>query len=161
MGQKVNPIGFRLGINRTWDSRWYAGKEYGSLLHEDIRIREYIEKALAQAGVARIIIERPAKRARITIHTARPGVVIGKKGATLAKIREACPQVFVEVASKQHALKDTRLVTLRAQASADIARCLDAIAAKVPDLQPVTDAAKTDLLEDVGVLRGGSSFRAV
>jgi small subunit ribosomal protein S3 len=88
MGQKVNPIGFRLGINRTWDSRWYAGKEYGSLLHEDIRIREYIEKALPQAGVARIIIERPAKRARITIHTARPGVVIGKKGADIEKLRQ-------------------------------------------------------------------------
>ena len=87
MGQKVNPIGFRLGINRTWDSRWYAGKAYGSLLHEDIRIRGYIEKALAQAGVARIIIERPAKRARITIHTARPGVVIGKKGADIEKLR--------------------------------------------------------------------------
>jgi small subunit ribosomal protein S3 len=87
MGQKVNPIGFRLGINRTWDSRWYAGKDYGSLLHEDIKIREYIEKALAQAGVARIIIERPAKRARITIHTARPGVVIGKKGADIEKLR--------------------------------------------------------------------------
>ena len=87
MGQKVNPIGFRLGINRTWDSRWYAGKEYGSLLHEDIKIREYIEKALAQAGVARITIERPAKRARITIHTARPGVVIGKKGADIEKLR--------------------------------------------------------------------------
>ena len=87
MGQKVNPIGFRLGLNRTWDSRWYAGKEYGSLLHEDIRIREYIEKALLQAGVARITIERPAKRARITIHTARPGVVIGKKGADIEKLR--------------------------------------------------------------------------
>lgn len=87
MGQKVNPIGFRLGINRTWDSRWYAAKEYGNLLHEDIKIREYIEKALAQAGVARIIIERPAKRARITIHTARPGVVIGKKGADIEKLR--------------------------------------------------------------------------
>ena len=88
MGQKVNPIGFRLGINRTWDSRWYAGKEYGSLLHEDVKIREYIEKALSQAGVARIIIERPAKRARITIHTARPGVVIGKKGADIEKLRQ-------------------------------------------------------------------------
>ncbi|MGB0552967.1 MAG: 30S ribosomal protein S3 [Alphaproteobacteria bacterium] len=87
MGQKVNPIGFRLGINRTWDSRWYAAKEYGNLLHEDIKIREYIEKALAQAGVARVIIERPAKRARITIHTARPGVVIGKKGADIEKLR--------------------------------------------------------------------------
>jgi len=88
MGQKVNPIGFRLGINRTWDSRWYADKEYGSLLHEDVKIRKHIEKSLAQAGVARIIIERPAKRARITIHTARPGVVIGKKGADIEKLRQ-------------------------------------------------------------------------
>ena len=88
MGQKVNPIGFRLGINRTWDSRWYAGKEYGTLLHEDVKIREHIDKALAQAGVARIVIERPAKRARITIHTARPGVVIGKKGADIEKLRQ-------------------------------------------------------------------------
>ncbi|MEC9185107.1 MAG: 30S ribosomal protein S3 [Pseudomonadota bacterium] len=88
MGQKVNPIGVRLGINRTWDSRWYAGKEYGTLLHEDVKIREYIERALAQAGVARVVIERPAKRARITIHTARPGVVIGKKGADIEKLRQ-------------------------------------------------------------------------
>ena len=88
MGQKVNPIGFRLGINRTWDSRWYAGKEYGALLHEAVKIREYIETSFAQAGVARIIIERPAKRARITIHTARPGVVIGKKGADIEKLRQ-------------------------------------------------------------------------
>ena len=88
MGQKVNPIGFRLGVNRTWDSRWYAGKEYGTLLHEDVKIREFIEKALTQAGVARVVIERPAKRARITIHTARPGVVIGKKGADIEKLRQ-------------------------------------------------------------------------
>ena len=88
MGQKVNPIGFRIGVNRTWDSRWYADKEYGSLLHEDVRIREYIEEKLSQAGVSRVIIERPAKRARITIHTARPGVVIGKKGADIEKLRQ-------------------------------------------------------------------------
>ncbi len=88
MGQKVNPIGFRIGVNRTWDSRWYADKEYGSLLHEDVRIREYIEEKLSQAGVSRVVIERPAKRARITIHTARPGVVIGKKGADIEKLRQ-------------------------------------------------------------------------
>ena len=82
MGQKVNPIGLRLGINRTWDSRWYAeGAEYSKMLHEDIHIRKVLRERLAQAGVAKIIIERPAKRARVTIHTARPGVVIGKKGA--------------------------------------------------------------------------------
>ena len=89
MGQKVNPIGLRLGINRTWDSRWYAGRnEYAKLLHEDLKIRAYLRKRLAQAGVSRIVIERPAKKARVTIHTARPGVVIGKKGADIEVIRK-------------------------------------------------------------------------
>ena len=87
MGQKVNPISFRLGINRTWDSRWYADSEYGDLLHEDLRIRRFLFKRLDQAGVAKVVIERPAKKARITIHTARPGVVIGKKGADIEKLK--------------------------------------------------------------------------
>ena len=87
MGQKVNPIGLRLGINRTWDSRWYADRDYSKLLHEDLELRGYLEKRLTQAGVSRVVIERPAKRARITIHTARPGVVIGKKGADIEKLR--------------------------------------------------------------------------
>ncbi|MDE0942060.1 MAG: 30S ribosomal protein S3 [Alphaproteobacteria bacterium] len=90
MGQKVNPIGLRVGINRTWDSRWYANKrEYGSLLHEDIAIRRFLQKRLHQAGVSRIVIERPAKKARVTIYTARPGLVIGKKGADIEKLRQA------------------------------------------------------------------------
>lgn len=89
MGQKVNPIGLRLGINRTWDSRWYAGKDtYACLLHEDLGIRKYLTKRLAQAGVSKIIIERPAKKARVTIHTARPGVVIGKKGQDIENMRK-------------------------------------------------------------------------
>jgi small subunit ribosomal protein S3 len=88
MGNKINPIGLRLGINRTWDSRWYAeGKSYGNLLMEDLELRRVLEKRLAGAGVSRIIIERPAKKARITIHSARPGVVIGKKGADIEKLR--------------------------------------------------------------------------
>ncbi|MEZ5894420.1 MAG: 30S ribosomal protein S3 [Parvularculaceae bacterium] len=88
MGQKVNPIGLRLGINRTWDSRWFAGKAtYGDLLHEDLAIRKYLEKRLQQAGVSRIVIERPHKKCRVTIYTARPGVVIGKKGADIEKLR--------------------------------------------------------------------------
>jgi len=88
MGQKVNPIGLRLGINRTWDSRWFAGRqEYGRLLHEDLKIRKFLEDKLAQAGVSKIVIERPAKKARVTIHSARPGVVIGKKGADIDKLR--------------------------------------------------------------------------
>jgi small subunit ribosomal protein S3 len=89
MGQKVNPIGLRLGINRTWDSRWFAGKnEYGKLLHEDVKIREILHKELKQAAVARIVIERPHKKCRVTIHSARPGVVIGKKGADIDKLRK-------------------------------------------------------------------------
>ena len=87
MGQKVNPIGFRLGINRTWDSRWFSDSQYAELLHEDLKIRELIGKRLVQAGVSRTVIERPAKKARVTIHTARPGVVIGKKGADIEKLR--------------------------------------------------------------------------
>jgi small subunit ribosomal protein S3 len=88
MGQKVNPIGLRLGINRTWDSRWFADDDYAPLLQEDLHIRDFLYSRLAQAGVSRIVIERPAKKARVTIHTARPGVVIGKKGADIEKIRQ-------------------------------------------------------------------------
>ena len=88
MGQKINPIGLRLGINRTWDSRWFAGKqEYGKLLHEDVKIREILHKELKQAAVARIVIERPHKKCRVTIHAARPGVIIGKKGADIEVLR--------------------------------------------------------------------------
>ncbi len=87
MGQKVNPIGLRLGINRTWDSRWYADGDYAKLLHEDLKLRDFLKGKLVQAGVSRVVIERPAKKARVTIHTARPGVVIGKKGADIEKLR--------------------------------------------------------------------------
>jgi small subunit ribosomal protein S3 len=89
MGQKVNPIGLRLGINRTWDSRWFANKgEYGKLLHEDIKIREYLTEQLKQAAVSKIVIERPHKKCRVTIYSGRPGVVIGKKGADIDKLRK-------------------------------------------------------------------------
>jgi small subunit ribosomal protein S3 len=89
MGQKVNPIGLRLGINRTWDSRWYANKgEYAKLMHEDMAIREALMKQLKQAAVPKIVIERPHRKCRVTIHSARPGVVIGKKGADIEKLRK-------------------------------------------------------------------------
>ena len=88
MGHKVNPVGLRVGINRTWDSRWFANsKSYADQLHEDVRIRSYLRDRLSQAGVSRVIIERPAKKARITIHTARPGIVIGRKGADIEVLR--------------------------------------------------------------------------
>ena len=89
MGHKVNPIGLRLGINRTWDSRWFARKDdYAKLLHEDIRMRKALKQRLNQAGVSRIIIERPHKQCRVTIYAARPGVIIGKKGADIDKLRK-------------------------------------------------------------------------
>lgn len=89
MGQKVNPIGMRLQVNRTWDSRWYAdSKDYGNLLLEDLKMREFIHEECKQAGVSRVIIERPHKKCRVTIHTARPGVIIGKKGADIEGLRK-------------------------------------------------------------------------
>ncbi|PTW61576.1 SSU ribosomal protein S3P [Breoghania corrubedonensis] len=94
MGHKVNPIGLRLGINRTWDSRWYADKsEYGSMLHEDFRIRDYLLDTLKQAAVSKVVIERPHKKCRVTVHSARPGVVIGKKGADIEKLRRKLSQM--------------------------------------------------------------------
>ncbi len=88
MGQKVNPTSLRLGINKTWDSRWYApAGKYTELLHQDLELRRYLMKRLEQAGVSRIVIERPTKKAKITIHSARPGVVIGKKGTDIEKLR--------------------------------------------------------------------------
>ena len=89
MGQKVNPIGLRLGINRTWDSRWYAdGDEYSRLLHEDFKMRDFIMKMRRQAGISKVVIERPHKKCRVTVHTARPGILIGKQGADIGKLRD-------------------------------------------------------------------------
>ena len=89
MGQKINPIGFRLQVNRTWDSRWFANtREYGDLLLEDLKIKAFIRKECAQSGVSRVIIERPHKKCRVTIHAARPGVIIGKKGADIETLRK-------------------------------------------------------------------------
>ena len=90
MGQKVLPIGLRVGINRTWDSRWYAeGEKYALSLHQDIQIRNYIKKKLKGSGVSKIVIERPAGKARVTIHTSRPGILIGKKGADIELVKKA------------------------------------------------------------------------
>jgi small subunit ribosomal protein S3 len=88
MGQKVHPIGFRLGVIKTWDSRWYAKKNYASLLHEDIKIRNIVKERLTHAGVSKIDIERAGQKAKINIHTARPGIIIGKKGAEVDKLKK-------------------------------------------------------------------------
>jgi len=88
MGQKVHPIGFRLGVIKTWDSRWYAKKNYAALLHEDIKIRNIVKERLTHAGVSKIEIERAGQKAKINIHTARPGIIIGKKGAEVDKLKK-------------------------------------------------------------------------
>ncbi|EQB17601.1 MAG: rpsC [Novosphingobium lindaniclasticum] len=89
MGHKSNPIGLRLQINRTWDSRWFAeGRDYGKLLEEDLKIRKFIMETVPQAAVSKVVIERPAKLCRISIYAARPGVIIGKKGADIEKLRK-------------------------------------------------------------------------
>lgn len=92
MGQKVNPIGLRLGIIRDWDSRWFDNKDYARLLVEDVQIRNYIKKNYNKAGIARVVIERPAKKPVVTIYTSRPGVIIGKKGADIEKLKNALGQ---------------------------------------------------------------------
>ncbi|MDR4888444.1 30S ribosomal protein S3 [Fredinandcohnia sp. QZ13] len=93
MGQKVNPIGMRVGIIRDWESKWYAGKDYADLLHEDLKVREYIAKRLSDASVSKIEIERAANRINVTVHTAKPGMVIGKGGTEVEALRKALNQL--------------------------------------------------------------------
>lgn len=92
MGQKVNPIGFRVGINRTWDSRWFSDKDYADKLVQDLKLREYVKDRLKLAGISRVIIERAAQNTTVTVYTARPGVIIGKKGADIEKLRRDLSQ---------------------------------------------------------------------
>jgi small subunit ribosomal protein S3 len=87
MGQKVHPKGFRLGVIEDWESKWYSGRDYATLLHEDIRIRAFIKRRLYHAGLAKIEVERAASKAKVNVHTARPGIVIGKKGAEIEKLK--------------------------------------------------------------------------
>lgn len=93
MGQKVHPVGLRIGIIRDWESKWYAGKDYADLLHEDLKVREYITKRLSDASVSKVEIERAANRVNITIHTAKPGMVIGKGGTEVEALRKALNQL--------------------------------------------------------------------
>ena len=93
MGQKVNPVGLRIGIIRDWESKWYAGKDFAQLLHEDIKVREYITKRLKDASVSKVEIERAANRVNVTVHTAKPGMVIGKGGTEVEALRKALNQL--------------------------------------------------------------------
>lgn len=115
MGQKVHPIGFRLGINRNWDSRWFAGKDYSHFVLEDYRIRKFLKKRVFQAGVARIEIERAANKVRIRMHTARPGIVIGKKGSEIEKLKrdlekEIKREVIIDIQEVRKAEVEAQLV---------------------------------------------------
>ena len=115
MGQKVNPIGLRLGITRTWDSTWYADKKYADLLHEDLKLRKYVKERFYAAGVSRIQIERAANRIRVTIHTARPGMVIGRGGAEAEALRKDLEamtgkQVSVNILEIRHPEADAQLI---------------------------------------------------
>ena len=115
MGQKVHPLGFRLGINKTWKSRWYADKAYGQMLHEDLRLRRFIKQRLFHAGISRIEIERTAERVRIFIHTARPGIIIGKKGAEVDKLKSdlvgmTSKEIQLEIVEVRKAELDAQLV---------------------------------------------------
>jgi ribosomal protein S1 len=143
MGQKVNPIGLRLGINRTWDSRWYAARgEYAKLLHEDMQIREVLMKALKQAAVSKIIIERPHKKCRVAIHSARPGVVIGKKGADIDKIRKLVTKItdfgaFMEIEEGVEGLiYVSELSEQRVEKPSDIVKLGEKVRAEILSIEP-------------------------
>lgn len=115
MGQKVNPIGLRLGIVKTWESRWYAGKKYSDFILEDFEIRKYLKKRLFHAGVARIEIERSAKRVRLRIFTARPGIVIGKKGAEIGELKKelsklTSQEILIDIQEVRRPEVDAQLV---------------------------------------------------
>src|SRR5438309_799709 len=115
MGQKTHPIGFRLGVTRSWSSRWFATKAYANLLHEDVKIRRFIKDQLYHAGIAKIDIERSANRARITISTARPGIIIGRKGSEVEKLKNELQartgkEIYLNIEEVIHPELDARLV---------------------------------------------------
>ncbi|MEI5909200.1 30S ribosomal protein S3 [Bacillus spongiae] len=115
MGQKVNPVGLRIGVIRDWDSKWYAGKDYAELLHEDLKVREYIAKRLSDASVSKVEIERAANRINITVHTAKPGMVIGKGGTEVEALRKALngltsKRVHINIVEIKKADLDAKLV---------------------------------------------------
>ncbi len=116
MGQKVNPKGLRLGIVRTWSSRWYADKDYARNLHEDIKIRDFVKREVKHAGISKVEIERAAEQIRVNIHTARPGIIIGTKGAEVERVKKAVQelttkQVFLNIKEVKSPEVDAQLVS--------------------------------------------------
>ena len=116
MGQKTHPIGYRLGVNRTWNSRWYAEKDFAKLLHQDVRIRKMVKEKLYHAGIAKVEIERSGDQTRVIIHTARPGIIIGRKGAEVDKLKASLEkeygnQVYITVKEIKKPELDAQLVS--------------------------------------------------
>ncbi len=115
MGQKVHPVGFRLGVIKSWDSKWYEEKNYAKWLHEDIKIREFVKKSLGHAGIAKVEIERAASKIKVNVHTARPGIVIGKRGAGIETVKKDLQkltqnEVFLNIVEVRKAETDAQLV---------------------------------------------------
>jgi len=115
MGQKVHPMGFRLGVIRTWSSRWYEEKNYAKWLHEDIKIRDHVRKSLGHAGISRVEIERAANKVKVNVHTARPGIVIGKRGAGVEQVKKELQsltdsEVYLNIIEVRKAETDAQLV---------------------------------------------------
>ena len=115
MGQKVHPVGFRLGVTRTWDSKWYAGRDYQTLLHEDLRIRAFLKKKLYHAGISRIIIERAVSKAKVFVHAAKPGIIIGKRASGLEALRSdlqkfTSTEIFLNIIEVRKVETDAQLV---------------------------------------------------
>jgi small subunit ribosomal protein S3 len=115
MGQKVNPTGFRVGVTRTWDSKWYAGKEYQRFLHEDLKIRKYLKEKLYHAGISKILIERAANKAKVYVHAAKPGIIIGKRAAGLDALRAdlqkmTTTEIFLNIIEIRKVELDSQLV---------------------------------------------------
>lgn len=116
MGQKTHPIGFRIGVNKTWNSRWYSNRDYATFLHEDLKVRKFLKDKLRHAGVSKIEIERVAGKMKINIHTARPGIVIGKKGAGIDQIRAEAQkfsksELFINILEVRKAEADAQLIS--------------------------------------------------
>jgi small subunit ribosomal protein S3 len=115
LGQKVHPVGFRLGVIKSWDSKWYEEKNYAKWLHEDIKIREFVKKSLGHAGIAKVEIERAASKIKVNVHTARPGIVIGKRGAGIETVKKDLQkltqnEVFLNIVEVRKAETDAQLV---------------------------------------------------
>lgn len=115
MGQKVNPNGFRLGINKTWSSRWYSKKEYSNLLHQDLKIKKFVEDKFSMASISKVVIERAAKKLRLTIYSSRPGIIIGKKGSDIESLKNSLTKmtkldVFLDIKEVRKPEVEAKLV---------------------------------------------------